>query len=220
MALGVLGSSYDSQATQHVGYLISSVLGYFVPWSLVFASRWFSSLPECLTFSLVVLFLVLGILYSLCVPVYLLVRVQYYSALSEIVWEHMGLKNSNLWVRKELKTRVFQRAKGKYPGTHGIVRAIVTLFEARLYLSMRTNETNEWKNVFVVSDRLARAMGGRSYTGNILWILPRTRLLRLAHRREIKSYLNSYKDKKKKSSTEAFKIGELFNSCLHPNNSE
>jgi hypothetical protein len=225
--LDALGRFYNSQVTQHVGYLITSVLGYVALFSLAIQSKWIQLPYEYLGFPLdllgwyaVLLFVVLGFI---CVimpyppfPLYFLSRVQYYIALSEVVWDHMGMTNSDLAHRDELKVRVFQRmTQPKYPGTHGLIQAVMSLFEAQLYLSCRpeSHHGSEWKRDFVISDELAKYLSpDTSRIGVWKFKVSVTCLLRIAYRSRIRDYLNAAKGAGNEES-EDYRKGKLFSEC-------
>jgi hypothetical protein len=226
--LDALGRFYNSEMTQHVGYLITSALGYLALFALAIQAKWIYLLPGLLpstirtpTIDAVVVlssFFILGILYSALpippFPLYMLSRVQYYVELSGAVWDHMGITNSNPTYREELKVRIFQRVREGMWG--GVNQGVTSLFEARLYLTCcpRNAHADKWKEVFVISDELAKTLEPDTKRIGV-WRLKFKigRLLRIAYRSQIQNCLNEFKrglDRK----TEGWRKGELFSECF------
>jgi hypothetical protein len=145
-----LGRFYDSQTTAHTGYILTSVVAYFAVFSLAVASNWISMLLSWTTnveLASLALFVCLGLLY--CVsptplsPIYLWARREYWSALSWEIKEHLGLTDSNRTRFLALKRRALRM---------GIQRAVVAMFDARLYRSCAKEEGKKedlkWRRIF------------------------------------------------------------------------
>jgi hypothetical protein len=148
--LDSLGRFYDSQATAHAGYFLTSVVAYFALFSLALVSKWISLLLSWtanVELASLVLFICLGLLY--CVspmplsPIYLWARREYWSALSWEIKEHLGLSDPNTTRFQAIKERALRI---------GIQRAVVTMFEARLYRSCVKEEGKSedlsWRQIF------------------------------------------------------------------------
>lgn len=149
--LDSLARFYNSQITVRVGYLVSSFVALIAVFALT--KEWLASLvayaaetvltiPLSQISTIWIETLVLGIdacfflvyifgKFHFCFR-YLLGRMQYYQALSEIVWDHMGITPSTRSMYHVELLR--QRAVGE-KGI-GINEAILSLFEARLSVSI------------------------------------------------------------------------------------
>jgi hypothetical protein len=127
--LDSLARFYNSEVTVHVGYLLTLAVVFFTLLTLV-SQRLTQGLPLWEFIEYVIL-----AFSGLCVlmyPVfrYAVARYFYYSALSEIVWQHMGLQGHETKWLDALKTRATR--SGTREGIH---QSIMTMFEARLYIS-------------------------------------------------------------------------------------
>jgi hypothetical protein len=146
--LDSLARFYNSQITVHVGYQLTvtaTVVGTVVGIVLALVtsidlSSESNIIERVLTFAL----LVVGIyVYLQCncryLFKYLLGRTQYYIALSQAVWEHMGLKSFPQPKRpKEDHMLLLKKRALSYK--YGIENAVISLFEARLFLSLLHGE--------------------------------------------------------------------------------
>jgi hypothetical protein len=223
--LDALGRFYNSEMTQHVGYLISSALGYLALFALAIQARWIDLLLTSLLSTNrstatdaaveILIFLTCGIIYFALpippFPLYMLSRVQYYVELSGAVWDHMGINNSNPTYREQLKVRIFHRVReGMWGGTN---QAVMSLFEARLYLTCRQRNlhTDKWKEVFVISDAIAKTLAPD--TKRILKILRIGWLLHIAYGSEIRRYQSAFK-RGQDNNSEDYRKGELFSECF------
>jgi len=140
--LDSLARFYNSEITVHVGYLISmsafviaALLSLFTP--VFFRPDIFDCYVRIATLAVVAL---IGVTYFF-VPLrwppvysfrYLYGQTLYYIVLSRIVWEHMGLNTKCPWKEDSLEHRLRKRAM---QGEGGVVRAVHSLFEARLFVS-------------------------------------------------------------------------------------
>jgi len=142
---------YNSQTTAHIGYLISifaltvgSLVGIVVS-TILRADTYYPDVMGLDTVirwgvltGAIVVFLLWVLMDNFPFPYfslkYRLGRIQYWMALSQIVWEHMGGKsNPKEDFMLRLKKRVFEQEIG-------VEQAISTLFEARLYVSGCTRQ--------------------------------------------------------------------------------
>jgi hypothetical protein len=132
--LDSLARFYNSQLTAHVGYLISisALVGALfltllssVVLNLDFPESW--RVATILVMTIGLLLYVLGDFIPYVSFPYLYARTAFYSALSDLTWEHMGLKtpmfDAELVKLRERATRI------------GAEYAIVTMFQARLFVS-------------------------------------------------------------------------------------
>src|SRR3972149_10579812 len=118
------------------------------------------------------------------------------------------------------RTRVFLRPQ--YSVSHGMTRAVMSSFEARLYLSYEPKHDARGRRVFVVEENLAKRIEDPlpPYRGGIgVWRLKLSTkfLLRVAYRSEIKRYVGKYEETKsdsEKLEREDPQIGQLFKECL------
>jgi hypothetical protein len=164
--LDSLARFYNSEITAHVGYAATvtvSVLAALLAFSsLVIQLRYGLSnllrnwVPWITSFWVVVL-VVFVVAFFLTVfslaPLqylslrYLFGRTQYYVALSQIVFEHMGLESRLMSREQDLFLKTLQ---AKAVGTpHGIEGGVISLFEARLFVSrcFRKKKESEGRNV-------------------------------------------------------------------------
>jgi hypothetical protein len=223
--LDALGRFYNSEMTQHVGYLITSAVTYLALFALAIQAGsidlLLGLLPSAIRSVMVdvivslLIFLIPSVIYFALpippFPLYMLSRVQYYGELSGAVWDHMGLTNSDPKYREELKNRMFQRVIESMSG--GTIQAVMSLFEARLYLTCRPGNvhTDKWKQVFVISDELAKTL--TPDTKRIVRVLKIGFLLRIAYGSQIRRYRNAFRRGKDKNN-EDYRKGELFNECF------
>ena len=202
--LDSLARFYNSQITSHVGYLLTSAAGYFAIFSLATQANW---IPEAWSLAL---FVVVGVLYFALpapfppFPMYLLARVQYYNALSQVVWDHMGSSSPDPTYFERLKQRALQVPRN---GGIGIQQAVGTLFEAHLYLSYHPEKRKDdccWKKIFNLQE-FSREFTVSSYDRNLFGVLKLSRLLMVAYRGTLKSYLSP-----KNEDVRCRMIGALF----------
>lgn len=129
--LDSLARFYNSQATAHAGYLLSSIVAYLalINICLTIALRIDQSWTAVVV--IVLLFIVLTSFLlktrTPLLPKYNLARTQYYMELSQIVWEHMAINNPKAF------DRLRKRTEGEYTS---IQASVATLFEARLFRSL------------------------------------------------------------------------------------
>jgi hypothetical protein len=130
-----LAHFYNQQSTAHVGYLLTaliSLVACYTPLNdivrLLALNSWQPWVP---VISMgILLFLLLFLTYIIPLFKFLLGRIQYYTCLSEIVLDHMGNSgNQDVFFKLGRRTRMFG-------GTYGIQDAILSYFEASLYVSL------------------------------------------------------------------------------------
>jgi hypothetical protein len=251
-----LARFYNSQVTAHVGYVLTSIVGYFALFSVASANKWFEwistsiikmnisgyvksiglsvfvsairffGLDACVSFCL---FVGLGLVYVFCLPSplsrispkYLFARLQYYMVLSEVVWNHLGLTEqtgTEMRLYMQLRDRAFRLREREPNKTYslGIHTAVVTFFEARLYVSCRRRSgqdyelNDEEKDIFGLKEYYSDFTLGTSYqTGKRLgWYL--LDLLMLAHGETLARHLA---DKTNMEGLD-YKIASLFEDYL------
>lgn len=214
---------YNSQITGHVGYFLTSVVGYFAVWSVAvfpWMSRWIPQQDVALWSAIlaVVVFAIYFVVPLPPSPTYFLARIQYYSALSGVVWDHMGLNSSKKDVFYALKHRAYPTADNDGSSDRlGVTRAVTELFEARLYLSLpkRDGPQKRWKRDFHFEHYLkACPKTGlqpeyemRGSIGVWKFRYPMTYLLRIAYNGAISGMIQDEKRKKKRGK------GALFKEC-------
>jgi len=166
--------------TAHVGYFLMSLFGYFAIVSVVISSKAIDFMLSIIKWTgyeplAIFLFCVLfGIVYLVLVR-YLFARTQYYIALSEVVWMHMGLTSPEQKFFQLLKKRAFRL---------GIMSAVTSMFEAILYVSFCMRHDKEkredWKERFDLKEfydsgfKIEPGYEGRKLFGvfnytNLLW---------------------------------------------------
>lgn len=206
---------HNSQITGHVGYFLTSVLGYFAVWSVAvfpWMPGWIQN--DIALWSAVLAVVVFAIYFVVPLPpspTFFLARIQYYSALSGVVWDHMGLTGSKKDVFYALKHRAYPTAGNDNSSDRlGVTTAVTELFEARLYLSLRDDPQEGWKTAFHFEHYLKACKTGLDpeykMTGSIgVWKLryPMTYLLRIAYNGAISGMIKDKKNKK----------GPLFKEC-------
>jgi hypothetical protein len=160
--LDSLARFYNSQITAHIGYTATVTVGVFaVVLTLLseiiqlrhqLSNLLHNWIPSVTSFWVVVFLVALDLvilgLYLLAPlrPIsvkYLLGRTQYYIALSQIVFEHMGLKSK--FTRREDDPFLKALDTRAQDAPNGIEDAIIRLFEARLFISRchRKNKRSE-----------------------------------------------------------------------------
>lgn len=170
--LDSLARFYNSQITAHAGYMLATGLGLVT--ILLQSDRWISLIETTfgeyghvdaarlellgalwfLTGAMLLLVIVSPFLgrisrIMLISPIYHYGRLQYYIALTEIVWLHMGL------VEQHVDRKLFQLLKDRalcsswrhenMDRSLGMVQAVKTLFEARLYISLRRMKASNYE---------------------------------------------------------------------------
>lgn len=143
--LDSLARFYNSQIIAHVGYTLTTLI--------LFVTLYFGLLADIVSWQLpfgrIILFAVLLIAFILfpflgkfwsgfdylsrLTPLYHFARMKYYTALTEIVWDHMGLTRSGDTHFETLQTRAESLS---------ILHAIMKLFEAWLYVSLRRSSND------------------------------------------------------------------------------
>jgi hypothetical protein len=138
--LDSLARFYNSQMIAHVGYLLTTLVFFVSVFSVL--GDWMPSLWRLpLFFVLLIAFLLYpfpaqswGTLryLSYLTPVFHYARMRYYMVLTEAVWLHMGLKTPD----SDPDYRLLRARANKL----GVESAVITWFEARLYVSL-----SRWK---------------------------------------------------------------------------
>jgi len=195
--LDSLARFYNSQITAHVGYLLTVVAVLLT--SLAILNQ---TLSDRIYF-----FLAGGLSLAFfgCIITYSFARLQYWMVLSQIVWEHMGLLGYAPEHMRELQSRALkQRAR-----RGGIEPSIVSMFEARLYVSqcyrhkgskklnsddldhLTANLRTYFEFEEFGEEDLKRRMTDRPYSGSWFWKLDKTWLLEFAYRGKINEHRKS-----------------------------
>jgi hypothetical protein len=179
-SLDSLARFYNSQATVHVGYVLTLIAISFALFAFV-NQRLSLQLPWQQYVRLVfVTWAVIGA--SLYYPFkYAVARLQYYLAWSEIVWMHMGLQGHGRdWLdAMEWRARRIRDNRG------GIQPSIRSMFEARIYVSQcyRRGDMSKEKEKKILDnlreffefdedisdEQLRKMMIRRHYPGRILF---------------------------------------------------
>jgi hypothetical protein len=191
-----LARFYNSQATAHIGYLITSIVIYAAIFNILQPLQAFENLLHSGAFwsSVVTLiaffFFVLLWAYAPFLSRYQLARTQFYMELSQIVWEHMGVNNQE----------VFEPFRTRATGSGMAIQySVMTLFEARLYRSLwkkrhgreppQTDNGQRWLDSFHVNQRLFGELFGKSCPQSA------DDYEKLIKSKEYKLYLSSYEDR-------------------------
>jgi hypothetical protein len=144
-----LARSYNQQSTVHAGYLLTALISLVALYNplndivKLVVSLLLSSLQPYTSLISIVIILGLCVFFTYGLPLfkYLLGRIQLYTCLSEIVWDHMGNSGNQEYFQKlKRRTRMFGGEK-----MYGIQDAILSYFEASLYVS-RCREKNGTKD--------------------------------------------------------------------------
>jgi hypothetical protein len=192
--LDSLARFYNSEKTVHAGYLITSIIAVMALLSAVL-NIVLSPTLEGVAFGyrmaamLIIAAATLICYFGINKPLpflfrYLLGRMQLYLWLSEIVWEHMGLKASGDFAEK-------LRHRTENPDLNGVQDAVMTFLAARLYISIcnmgqRYLEIDSVEKDFAASGLLKHLWAYRSKF--LCWKL--TDLVILAHRQNLQGYEN------------------------------
>jgi hypothetical protein len=155
------------------------------------------SIPDLQTRLLVLGLIIAGILVYLFVGFtlsfrYLCGRGLFYSNLSQIIWEHMGTTAAYAWTADPYVEKLEQRALRM-----GIHRAVITLFEARLFATrcrrrhLDYQVTEENLRAFDAAPELVKREN--DYKGSTLRLWRNDEMLFLAYKATIKSLLDSKK---------------------------
>lgn len=219
---------YNSQTTAHVGYLIStsalliaSTVGVVSSIVLRDGSFWPTAMGDYLIrFGIPIGVVILVLLWVKLehFPIaylslqYQLGRIQYYTCLSGIVWEHMGAKSD---LKKDYAVKLMKRAPN---ASMAIEQAMATLFEARLYLSgcsrqrddmgidegaeTRAQEDYNLKEYFAIDSKILDSR--RPYVRRVL-SYDLSRLLYLAYEKQIEEFC-SLPGKKESESSEKMRM--------------
>jgi hypothetical protein len=200
-SLDSLARFYNSQATVHVGYVltlvaISLALFAFVNQRLSPQLAW----QQYVRFVIVTWAVIGALLYY---PLkYAVARLQYYIALSEIVWMHMGLQGH----ARDWSDAMKRRARRIREHRGGIQPCIRSMFEARVYVSQqcrkgdisgeKEKEISENMRKFFefdedVSDEQLRTMMIRHHYPGRLLFWDRTELLGFAYIPKLLEYRGS-----------------------------
>lgn len=217
--LDSLARFYNSQITVHVGYALSIFLFTAGAALALFTSIVVRPEPMSLDigivrlgdglvryFTLAMIFVGVTVLFlgSFHLSVrYLFARKQYYECLSQIVAEHMGLKTPHPW---QTDPRTMQLKEWALATRTGIEGAIISLFEARLFLSkcarsgvpvakllqMKATWVTEKLRAFDNPPLDALQSNPAPYKGQIFKLLKEEQLLSLAYRAQIRKLTDSH----------------------------
>jgi hypothetical protein len=160
--LDSLARFYNSQATAHIGYLITSIVIYCAIFNIFQPVQTLKELLKINTYVatdviVTIVFFVIFVLWAYMPfsSYYQLGRTQFYMELSQIVWEHMKVNNPAVFDPFRKRATAEDMA---------IQYAVMTLLEARLYRSLwlkkhqreppESHNGQKWLNTFYVNERL------------------------------------------------------------------
>ena len=213
-----LARFYNSEFIAHIGYQVAT-LGLAVALSPTIVSIiadtivfFYSAIPKVYaTWIVVVIYAVLFLVwFTGCFPYsfrYLHGRSQYYAAISEIIWDHMGMLAGSTDKRTtELRNRLFGMEQWSKREELGMPAGIQVLFEAYLYFSIckklgRGNEIAAHFDPFHVNEELCR-IEGKYYSGQKSLVWDRTDLLLLAYTPTLNHYRSLEEQLRGKSPSE------------------
>ena len=217
--LDSLGRFYNSEFIAHIGYQVAT-FGLAVALSPTIISIiadtivfFYSAIPKVYaTWIAAVIYAVLFLVwFTGCFRYsfrYLHGRSQYYAAISEIIWDHMGMLAESTGKRTtELRDRLFGMGQWSERKALGMPEGIRVLFEAYLYFSRCKklglgNEIAAHFDPFHVNEELCPIKGNEYYSGQKSLLWDKTDLLLLAYTPALNHYQSLEEQHRGKSPSE------------------
>ncbi|HYW01660.1 MAG TPA: hypothetical protein VE862_09330 [Candidatus Acidoferrum sp.] len=203
---------FNGQVTAHAGYFLTTILGSLAVFNV--GNAWLVGIVSTVNiayFSTLVSVIFFGVLVSIFLlgsfpfsPKYFYARLQYYTALSEIVWNHMPYSSQH--GKDELFDVLMNRALGPLgdDGSRlGVRSAVMEFFEARLYISCKNTGSKPYElseheqTLFRLTEYFSQFGALDSYTKRRALLWDRTALLLLAYKDTIMTDLKSSERRRK-----------------------